>query len=85
MRAVLPALVLTALSFGATALADDKVVRIGNLDDLSSLYADISGPGATLAAEMAVEDSGLRERGWTIEVAAADHQNKPDVGVAIAR
>ena len=67
------------------ALADDKIVKIGNLDDQSSLYADIGGPGFTIAAEMAVEDSGLTKRGWTISVIAADHQNKPDVGAAIAR
>jgi len=62
------------------ALADDKIVKIGNLDDQSSLYADIGGPGSTVAAEMAVEDSGLTKKGWTISVIAADHQNKPDVG-----
>jgi len=38
------------------ALADDKVLKIGSLSDQTSLYADIGGPGSTLAAQMAVED-----------------------------
>ena len=67
------------------ALADDKIVKIGVLTDLSSLYADLGGPGSTLAAQMAVEDSGLTKKGWTIDVTSGDHQNKPDVGVGIAR
>ena len=69
----------------APALADDKVVKIGVLTDLSSLYADLGGPGSTLAAQMAVEDSGLTKKGWTIDVISGDHQNKPDIGVGIAR
>jgi branched-chain amino acid transport system substrate-binding protein len=67
------------------ALADDKVVKIGSLSDQTSLYADIGGPGSTLAAQMAVEDSGLLKKGWTIDVLTGDHQNKPDVGSNIAR
>src|SRR5271154_955092 len=67
------------------ALADDRVVKIGSLPDLSSLYADLGGPGSTLAAQMAVEDSGLTKKGWTIDVISADHQNKPDVGTGIAK
>jgi branched-chain amino acid transport system substrate-binding protein len=65
--------------------ADDKFVKIGVLTDLSSLYADLGGPGSTLAAQMAVEDSGLTTKGWTIDVISGDHQNKPDIGVGIAR
>src|SRR5579863_1211470 len=80
------AFALTAsLMLTSAALADDKVVKIGSLDDQSSLYADIGGPGSTLAAQMAVEDSGLTKKGWTISVIDADHQNKPDVGAGIAR
>jgi len=73
-----------ALISGA-ALADDKVVKIGVLSDMSSLYSDIGGPNAVLATQMAVEDSGLKAKGWTIEIVSADHQNKPDVGTAVAR
>src|SRR5580692_7439195 len=69
----------------AAAFADDKVVKLGQLDDQSSLYADSGGPGSVIAVNMAVEDSGLRNKGWTIDVISADHQNKPDIAVGIAR
>ncbi|WP_315719835.1 MULTISPECIES: ABC transporter substrate-binding protein [unclassified Bradyrhizobium] len=78
-------LAATALCFAGSAFADDKVVKIGVLNDMSSLYADIGGPNSVAAANMAVEDSGLKAKGWTIEVISGDHQNKPDVGVNIAR
>jgi branched-chain amino acid transport system substrate-binding protein len=68
-----------------SALAEDKVVKIGVLNDMSSLYADIGGPNAVVAVTMAVEDSGLLAKGWKIDVVSGDHQNKPDVGVNIAR
>jgi branched-chain amino acid transport system substrate-binding protein len=70
---------------GAFAQQMDKNVKIGVLNDQSSLYVDITGPGSTLAAQMAVEDSGLNAKGWKVEVISADHQNKPDVGTNIAR
>jgi branched-chain amino acid transport system substrate-binding protein len=68
-----------------SALADDKIVKIGVLTDMSSLYADINGPNSVVAVKMAVEDSGLLAKGWKIDVIGGDHQNKPDVGVGIAR
>ena len=70
---------------GGTASAQDKTVKIGSLSDQSGLYSDLGGPGSTLAAQMAVEDSGLLAKGWKIDVISADHQNKPDVGTNIAR
>jgi branched-chain amino acid transport system substrate-binding protein len=73
------------LGVTAFAHADDKIVHIGNLNDMSGLYADLGGPGSALAAEMAIEDSGLTKKGWTIDVISADHQNKPDVATGIAR
>src|SRR6202453_4428662 len=69
----------------APALADDKIVEIGVLTDLSSLYADDTGLGSVLATELAVEDSGLTAKGWKIDVISADHQNKPDIGAGLAR
>jgi len=78
-------LALAGLGFATSASADDKVVKIGVLNDMSSLYADIGGPNAVLAIKMAVEDSGLPAKGWKIDVLSGDHQNKPDVGVNIAR
>jgi len=74
-----------ALTAASGALAQDKTIKIGVLNDQSSLYADLSGPGSTLAAQMAVEDSGMTAKGWKIDIVVGDHQNKPDVGVNIAR
>lgn len=88
MKRAISALLLggaIGLAGAGFAVAQDKTARIGVLNDQSGLYADIAGPGSTLAAQMAVEDSGLRDKGWTIDVIAGDHQNKPDVGTNIAR
>ena len=74
-----------SIGIAHSAAADDKNVKIGVLNDMSSLYADIGGPGAVVAVKMAVEDSGLEKKGWKIDVISGDHQNKPDVGVNIAR
>lgn len=67
------------------ASAQDKAVKVGVLTDQSGLYQDLGGAGSTLAAEMAAEDSGLRAKGWKIDVVSGDHQNKPDIGVNLAR
>lgn len=77
----------TALTFTAAgaSFAQDKSIKIGALSDQSGLYADLGGPGSTLAAQMAVEDSGLAGKGWKIDIISGDHQNKPDIGTAIAR
>ncbi|WP_035671125.1 ABC transporter substrate-binding protein [Bradyrhizobium liaoningense] len=86
-RSIASLLLTTALTFAApgVASAQDKTVKIGALSDQSGLYADLGGPGSTLAAQMAVEDSGLAAKGWKIDVISGDHQNKPDIGTAIAR
>src|SRR6201981_3946089 len=68
----------------AQAISDD-VVKIGVLTDMSSLYADATGKGSLAAVEMAVADYGGKVKGKPVEVISADHQNKPDVGVSIAR
>lgn len=57
----------------------NDTLKIGVLTDMSGLYADFGGPGAVLAARMAVEDFGGKMFGKNIEVVSADHQNKPDV------
>ncbi|MBS0527834.1 MAG: ABC transporter substrate-binding protein, partial [Proteobacteria bacterium] len=88
MKNKMTALLLgTALAFGAAsgALAQDKTAKIGVLTDLSGLYADLGGQGSIVAAEMAVEDSGMKAKGWKIDVISADHQNKPDIATGIAR
>ena len=77
----------TALAFaaGSAVLAQDKAIKIGVLTDNSGLYSDLGGAGSTLAAQMAVEDSGMTGKGWKIDIISADHQNKPDIGTNIAR
>ena len=73
------------LGLAAPASPRIKTVKIGVLNDMSSLYADIGGPNSVVAIKMAVEDSGLAAKGWKIDVLSGDHQNKPDVGTNIAR
>jgi branched-chain amino acid transport system substrate-binding protein len=74
-----------ALAAGGGAMAQDKNIKIGVLTDNSGLYSDLGGVGSTLAAQMAVEDSGLAAKGWKIDLISADHQNKPDIATTIAR
>ena len=74
--------------FGLAAQADDtKPLKIGVLTDMSSLYADTTGPGSLAAAKMAVEDfqSGPHKMKRPIEVVSGDHMNKADLGANIAR
>ncbi|MBB6254137.1 ABC transporter substrate-binding protein [Nitrospirillum iridis] len=87
--AVLGAL-LAAAAFSLTApgtvrAAEEKPVRIGILNDQSGIYADFGGRGSVVAAQMAIEDFGGSVLGRKIVLLSADHQNKPDTGVAIAR
>ena len=77
---------LFAASAGtAWAQLSDDVVKIGVATDLSSLYADINGPGAVSAVQMAIEDFGGTVLGKKIEMTSADIQNKADVAATIAR
>src|SRR3989442_13278642 len=69
----------------ARAQISDGVVKIGVLNDQSSLYADLTGQGSGLAARMAVEDFGAAKKGMKVEILSADHQNKPDVGSSTPR
>jgi branched-chain amino acid transport system substrate-binding protein len=80
-------LVLTALAatlMAGTAMAD-TAVKLGVLNDRSGIYADLAGEGSVIAAQMAVEDFKAAEKGITVEIISADHQNKPDVASTIAR
>jgi branched-chain amino acid transport system substrate-binding protein len=78
-------LALAASGTTANAQISDDVVKIGVLTDMSSLYADATGKGSLTAVQMAVADYGGKVKGKPVEVISADHQNKPDVGVNIAR
>ncbi|GLI24138.1 ABC transporter substrate-binding protein [Xanthobacter flavus] len=82
--ALLAAAAIGALLTGA-AKAEDTTVKLGVLNDMSGVYADISGPGSVVAAQMAADDFMAKNKGFKIEVVGADHQNKPDVGASIAR
>ncbi len=84
-RKILVAAAAMALSAGAAqAQISGNVVKIGVLNDQSSLYADLGGQGSVTAARMAIEDFKAKEKGLTVEVVFADHQNKADVGSQIA-
>ncbi|MEO8344748.1 MAG: ABC transporter substrate-binding protein [Betaproteobacteria bacterium] len=84
-RTMIGMAVAAAVSIGtAQAQVSDGVIKIGVLTDMSSLYTDLAGAGSVAAAKLAIEDSGIEKRGYKVEVLSADHQNKPDIGSAIA-
>ncbi|MCG5235908.1 ABC transporter substrate-binding protein [Xanthobacter oligotrophicus] len=83
-RPLLVAAALCGLMAGG-ARAEDTTVKLGVLNDMSGVYADISGPGSVVAAQMAAQDFMAKNKGFKVEVVGADHQNKPDVGSSIAR
>jgi branched-chain amino acid transport system substrate-binding protein len=67
------------------ALAEQNgVLRIGVLNDMSSVYADYQGPGSVIAAQLAADDFAKQSK-RKVEILSADHQNKPDIGSSIAR
>jgi len=77
---------LAALGMNAHAQISDGIVKIGVLNDMSGLYADITGPGSVVAAKMAVEDYLKSSKSnLKVEIVSADHQNKADIGSNIAR
>ncbi len=87
-RAGLPALCAAALLAGATpswAEIPDHRVKLGVLTDMSGFASDSTGAGSLVAAQLAAEDFAKELPGVTIEVVNADHQNKADIGAAIAR
>src|SRR5271165_3177077 len=75
-----------AFLFAAGAAhAEDGVLRVGIITDMSGQYADGNGPGSVIAAQMAAEEIGNTVAGRKIEIISADHQNKPDVAAGIVR
>ncbi len=78
---------VAAVAISTPAWADftDNKIVVGVLGDQSGVVSDVGGPGSILAANMAVEDFGGSVDGTPVEIISADHQNKPDVGSAIAR
>lgn len=85
------ALIATTAAFcSQSALAQsakisDGVIKVGVIEDMSGVYADITGKGAVTAAQMAIDEFGGKVNGMPIELVYADHQNKPDIGAAVAR
>src|SRR6478609_10149149 len=77
MKRVITGIFAAALAMSATAaFAQAKPpLKLGGILDMSSLYADITGPGSEMAARMAVEDFGGEVLGRKVEIVAADHQN----------
>jgi branched-chain amino acid transport system substrate-binding protein len=88
VRYHLGVLSMAALLFGGSLLSPalgQERIRIGVLNDQSGVFSEYQGIGSVIAAQMAVEDYGGVAAGRPVEVVSADHQNKADVGVAIAR
>jgi branched-chain amino acid transport system substrate-binding protein len=75
----LPWLLFASLAATSAHAASNKVV-IGDIDDMSGVYADVIGPGGVEAAKMAIDDFGGSVLGNKIELLTSDHQNKPDLG-----
>ena len=82
---MLGAALATALTTGVLAEVPGNSVKIGVLSDFSGPFADQAGKGSFIAAQMAAEDFAKESKGLKTEIIFADHQNKPDVGSAIAR
>ncbi len=88
---ILAAALSAAIAAGTAGVAgnavaqSDGIIKIGVMNDMSGLYADIAGPGSVWAAKKAVEDFGAAAKGMKVEVLAADHQNNPDIGSNVAR
>ncbi|NNM75177.1 ABC transporter substrate-binding protein [Enterovirga sp. DB1703] len=86
LRDMLLAGVMLAVS-GGGALADipNRLLKVGVLTDMSGPFASQAGQGSFVAAQMAAEDFAKEAGDLKVEIVAADHQNKPDVGSAIVR
>lgn len=69
----------------ASAQFSDNKIKIGVLTDISGLYADNTGMGSVVAAQMAIEDAGGAVNGVPVELITGDHQNKADIGATLAR
>jgi branched-chain amino acid transport system substrate-binding protein len=86
VSAALSLLAVAVIGTGtASAQISNDVVRIGVLNDQSNVYADIGGPGSVVAARMWIDDVGRKVLGKPVDLIAADHQSKADIGASIAR
>jgi branched-chain amino acid transport system substrate-binding protein len=86
MRNLLTALIAASLMAPALAAAAiPETVKIGIINDMSGPFADQSGPGSVVAAEMAAEAFAGTDPGFKVQILSADHQNKADIGASIVR
>ncbi|NYT36459.1 ABC transporter substrate-binding protein [Allopusillimonas soli] len=86
MKLLSIALMLAVATLSGVAYADNESVKIGVLTDMSGPYADVVGEGSVIATQLAAEDCKAKEcKGMKIEVIPGDHQNRPDIGLQIAR
>ncbi len=72
----------STLALPRRSRAQSQTIKIGVLNDQSGPYRDIAGAHSANAARLAIKEMGP---GLTVEIIAADHQNKPDIGAGIAR
>jgi branched-chain amino acid transport system substrate-binding protein len=84
-RLVLAAIILFGFSDIASTRSSEGHLRLTVMNDQSGHYNSATGPGAVVSARMAVEDFGGEVLGKPIDVIALDHQNKPDIGLPLAR
>jgi len=85
MRLIATLALAAAAALTSAAQAEDLTIKLGVLNDMSSLYADIGGQGSVIAAKMAIADFDPAAHGMKVELISADHLNKPDVGANIAK
>ena len=74
-----------AAGLPASAQISDGIVKLGVINDQSGPYSSLTGPGSVLAVQMAVEDLKPQLGDIKVETLIADHQNKPDVGLAVVK
>ena len=84
-RFLLATTVLATAALAMSAQAQENQIKIGVLNDQSTSFSALGGTEVVRAVELAIEDAGGEALGNPIELVSADHQNKPDVGLAIAR
>src|SRR6478736_8842957 len=85
LKTVLAAAASCVMATAVQAQVSDDVVRIGVLNDISGVFQDTNGMGSVEAARMAAEDFNGGGKNIKVEIVYGDHQNKADVGSAIAR
>jgi branched-chain amino acid transport system substrate-binding protein len=84
MKRLLSLTALAVVLAASSAQAQQVNVKIGVMSDMSSLYADIGGPGSVAAAKLAIADFTKANPNVKVDLVSGDHQNKPDVGTQLA-